>query len=76
MANIITDRQIISSKIKEAISYYESLEKCIHIIDLLDDGDLHDQLNLWSVDREETASIKRRLSYFIERLATTHGVVK
>tara|TARA_R100001510_G_scaffold57746_1_gene67380 strand:- start:614 stop:832 length:219 start_codon:yes stop_codon:yes gene_type:complete len=65
--DLISNEEIITSKIKQARMLLNDLNKCIEIIDMLDDGNLYDQLL-----GKGTATSKA--SFFIERLETVHGV--
>ncbi len=65
--DIISNEEIITSKIKQARMLLNDLNKCIEIIDMLDDGNLHDQLI-----GKGTATTKA--GYFISDLERVHGV--
>jgi hypothetical protein len=72
--DIVTNQQIITSKIKEARLAYDTLKRCIDVIHILDNGDLHDQLITWFVNTEQNCSAQERVSYCIRRLEEVHGV--
>ena len=50
---MLEDKEIVSSKILEAEGHLEKLIKTMKIIDLLENGELHDQLTTW-IETEKT----------------------
>jgi spore coat protein CotH len=50
---MLEDREIVSSKILEAEGHLEKLIKAMKIVDLLENGELHDQLTTW-IETEKT----------------------
>jgi hypothetical protein len=49
----LTNEEIVSSKILEAERHLEKLIEAMKIVDLLDNGDLHEQLITW-IETEKT----------------------
>ena len=45
-ADSVCDKTIISNKIAQAKAHLKALENCVDVIDMLDDGNLHDQLSV------------------------------
>jgi len=50
---MLEDKEIVSSKILEAEGHLKKLIKAMKIVDLLENGDLHDQLTTW-IETEKT----------------------
>ena len=50
---MLEDKEIVSSKILEAEEHLKKLIKAMKIVDLLENGELHDQLTTW-IETEKT----------------------
>jgi spore coat protein CotH len=50
---MLEDKEIVSSKILEAEGHLKKLIKAMKIVDLLENGELHDQLTTW-IETEKT----------------------
>ena len=65
-ADSVCDKTIISNKIAQAKAHLKALENCVDVIDMLDDGNLHDQLSV-------AVSVMNDAKTMVRRFEEVHG---